>query len=139
MNRVSCSRPLLTPQARPSCEGQAQDVRGGLRLLGRGRAEDVEPDLDLGLPVERHVALRAGDAHRLAGGRERASVFEIDFDGELGAVAGELDVFHDVCPFLFRVVACLRFVLSVNGKGYRINRSPWPRCIRRSRTPCPVA
>lgn len=90
-----------------------------LRRLRRGRAEDVEPHLDLGGTVERHVALRAGDAHRLAGGRERASVLEIDRDEERVAVAGELDVFHDVCP-LFVCRRCgFGFALAVNGKGYR--------------------
>ncbi len=63
--------------------------------MGRLLGVDVETDLDLGAVGAGDVALRAGDSHRLAGGRLLPTMGEVDFDGELGTVAGELDVFHD--------------------------------------------
>ena len=85
--------PLRTCWSR-DCRGLA--VR---RSLLRG-SEDVEPDLDLGAVGAGHVALGRGDPQGLPRGAERPAVVEVDFDRELGTVAGELDVFHGGLSFV---------------------------------------
>jgi len=112
--RFSCSTgeesapcPLRTCWYR-DCRGLA-DV--GELLLGN-RGEDVETDLDLGGTVAGDVAFGAGDPKGLAGGGHLPTVGEVDFDGELVAVAGELDVFHDGLSFV-RCGDCLAaFIVS---------------------------
>lgn len=80
-------------------------MNGRPELLLRVGGEDVEPDLDLGAVGAGHVALGRGDPQGLPRARRLPTVGEVDGDGEGGAVALELDVFHGALSFV-RVVGC---------------------------------
>jgi len=76
--------------------GRGQCTQRVVLLGGLGnRREDVEADLDLGVLVERDVALGRGNTNRLARARNLTTLAEIHLDRELRARDRHLDVFHD--------------------------------------------